>query len=878
MSQLPWDPPPRRRRRALPVLFTRRSWWVTLGVVFLTLGVAGAVGAYALHGYLSGKAATFDMADLGRMESASTIYDRRGQVFGHIYLQNREPVTLAQVAPDLQHAVLAAEDAGFYTHTGYNFKRIVAASVKNLGAGRTKQGASTITQQLARNTFPLGGRDLKRKLLEVYVARRIETTLTKDQILEYYLNRIYLGSGLYGVEAASKGYFGHPAKDLTLGEAATLAGLIKSPNNLSPWNNKTGSQTQRNFVLGRMAEVGLIPREQANATAAEALSVKPRTFAATDSYAVEAIRQRVVDEVGADEAVSKGYKIYATVDAELQRVAETALRQGLDAAERHPAFQALNHPSYAAYQQGFKEELAKVATATAANPKAPAPNVHANLPDPAYLQGALVALNNADGGILAVVGGRDFKHSEYNRALSNTARRPMGTAFTPLVFAAAYQKGTVPNTLILDQNIDNRQVMIGGETGILGEWGVERADNRYEGPMAATVALAKGKNAAAVRLGNEVGLTDILALGKRAGLTSPLREFPNTILGSSEISLSELAMAYTTFPNGGWRPGSPYIITKIVDNEGTVVFQAKPGARTRVVDEVPAYQVHNALAESLKWGTARAATAHLGLQPAGVGGKTGTAYNFTDAVFCGYNSELTCGVWMGFDNARTPIYRGAFGSELALPVWTQVLNAAAAIQAPKEIPRPAALRRVELCSESGELATDRCFEEHQGERRRTTYFEYLPAAKFPKRACPVHTSAGNRLLALDRFGRNYVRVGGIIPNAPKATSPVDLNQFQPVVPKAPTILGSDGRDPYGTLQPIPPDLAPTPAAEPDPAAPPAAGAVVGATPGADVRALPPTPTPTPEREVRRAAPVSPYEQEVANKPVQIEKPAPLDFN
>ena len=869
-SALPWDQPS-RRRRLLPGFLRRRSVWGVLGVVFLLLMVAGGVFAYTVHHYFESKAAGFDMADLGKMESASTIYDRRGQVFGHIYLQNREPVPLAQMPLDLQRAVMAAEDAEFYTHSGYSPLGILRAALKNFGAGRSKQGASTITQQLARNTFPLGGRNLQRKLLEVYVARRIEMTLTKDQILEYYLNRIYLGSGLYGVEAAAKGYFNKPTRELTLPEAATIAGMIKAPNRLSPWNDRKGAQWWRDFELNRMVTVNFITREQADAALREPLVVAPRTFASAESYAVEAIRQAVIAQVGADDAVSRGYRIYATVDGEIQRTAETSLRQALDNTERHPAFQALNHPTYAAYAQQFKEEERRVQTLAAKTPNAPAPNVHENLKDPGYLQGALLSVDNTTGGILAVVGGRDFKHSEYNRATSPTARRPMGTAFTPLVFAAAYQKGTMPNAVFLDQNIDNRQVMIGGETGILGEWGVERADNRYEGPLTATVALAKGKNAAAVRVGNEVGLKDVLALTQRAGFTSNVREYPATFLGASEVSLSELAMAYTAFPNGGWRPASPFIVAKIEDNEGNIVFQAKPGPRARVIDENPAYQVHNALAESLKWGTGAAATTKLGLKPTvGVGGKTGTAYGFTDAVFCGYDSEVTCAVWMGFDGARTPIYRGAFGGDLCLPVWVQVINAAHAQNPSRDVNHPKNLRRVELCAESGEQATDRCYETFAGERHRTTYFDYLTQAQVPKRPCSLHAVGAKGTLALNNFGLNRVMRGGTLPNSLKAGNPVDLSQFQPVQPKSHTIL-DDARDPYGTLQPAPAPVAPAPG---DVAAAGANGAAGG---GSDIASPPAVPAATPEREIRRAQTVSPYEQE-ARRPVQVEKPPPLEFN
>ena len=553
--------------------------------------------------------------------------------------------------------------------------------------------------------------------------------------MEAYLNRIYLGSGLYGVEAASKGYFGKSAKELNLGEAATLAGLINSPNNKSPWHDKHAAKNARDTVLSRMLDEQYITREQYQTAVDEELSVKPRVLASSDSYALEAIRQQVIAQVGLDRAVSEGLKIYTTIDAQVQKQAEDALRAQLDEVERNPAFQ--NHQTYAQYAAGFHEEEKKLAQAPAGDADAQQPNIHSVVANPEYLQGALIALNNADGGVIALVGGRDFRHSEFNRAMNPHARRPAGTAFTPFVYAAAYQKGVFPGRLFLDQVLDNRQVMVGGQNGILGEWGVERAGNRYDGPIPAGLALIEGKNAATVRVGNETGLDSVLALAKRAGINSPLREFPATFLGSSEITLSELALAYTGFPNGGWRPAAPYILSEIKDADGAVLFQAKPGPRVRIVDVGPAYQVHNELAQVLKTGSGSTATSRYGLKKMDAGGKPGTAYNFTDALFAGYNSEVTCAVWAGFDKPGM-IYRGAFGSQVALPVWVAVMNAAAQALPPKDIPVPGSLKKVEICTESGDLATDRCYETVDGERHRTTFWTYATKEEMPRRYCPVH--------------------------------------------------------------------------------------------------------------------------------------------
>ncbi len=678
--------------------------------------------------------------------------------------------------------------------------------------------------------------------------------------MEYYLNRIYLGSGLYGVQAASKGYFGKPARELTLGECAALAGLIKSPNNLSPWNDRVRTQGARDFVLGRMVDEGYISREQYQAATAEPLAVKPRVLASSDSYAMEAVRQQVIAQVGLDRAISQGLRIYTTIDARLQKTAEDTLREQLDEIERRPAFQ--NHQTYAQYTAMFHDEEKRVAAAAQDTATAPA-NVRNSLPAPEYLQGALLMINNADGGILAMVGGRDFKQSEYNRATHSQARRPAGTAFTPLVYAAAYQKGISPARLFLDQVLDNRQVMVGGQAGILGEWGVEKTGNHYEGPMPAGLALLEGKNAATVRLGNDVGLREVLDLSKRAGIASPMREFPATFLGSSEITLSELALAYTGFPNGGWRPSAPFVLTKIEDADGEVLFQAKGRPRVRIVDEAPAYQVHATLADNLRTGTA----SRFGLKPMAAGGKSGTAYNFTDALFAGYNSEVTCVVWTGFDKP-SPIYRGAFGSQLALPVWAKMMNAVVDFLPVHEIRKPSNLKKIEICERSGDLATDQCYETIDGERHRTTFTTYLTTAEIPKISCPVHTGAGRNPAAMMMITRMAARME--VPPTdskapPKADKVVNLANIKSVPVRAPTVVDSAAeRDPYDAVQPV--------------IAPGGDLAVKGI--GPDVAAAgQPVSTPTPEKEVRGAQHVQAAEQEITNLlPVKVDPPDTLQFN
>jgi membrane peptidoglycan carboxypeptidase len=852
MRAAPQRSPSAWRNTSRSIPFYRRHWFLALVIVLLIFVLIGAVVGYTIHLGFVDKAASFDMDALSKMESASTIFDRQGATFGYIYEQKREPIPIAQMPLDLQHAVVSAEDNRFYTHNGSDFRGMLRASLKNLRSNRIRQGASTITQQLARNTFPLKGRTFSRKILEIYVARRIETTLTKDQIMEYYLDRIYLGSGLYGIEAASKGYFGKPARDLTLGEAATLAGLIKSPNNLSPWHDRQAAQAARDFVLGRMVDEEYISRAQMQAAVAENLVVKPRILASSDSYALEAVRQQVIAQVGLDQATSAGLKIYTTIDARLQKVAEDGLRAQLNIVESNPAFQ--NHQTYAQYSDKFHEEE-KRALVAAQDPSAPPVNLHNVVGAPEYLQGSLIALNNSDGAILALVGGRDFKHSEFNRATNPQARRPAGTAFTPFVYAAAYQKGIFPGRLFLDQVIDNRQVMVGGQTGILGEWGVEKADNHYEGPISAQMALVEGKNAATIRVGNEVGLDDVLALAKRGGVNSPLRNFPATFLGASEVTLSELALAYTSFPNGGWRSAAPYLLTKIADADGQVLYQARTRPRVRMIDEGPAYQVHAALQQYLQFGNAAAAVRQRGLRSMAAGGKPGSSYNFSDALFAGYDSEVTCAVWEGFDKPST-IYRGAFGSQIAMPVWVDVMNAAAQYLPPHDIPMPKTLKKVEICDRSGDLATDRCFEIVDGKHVRTTFLTYGTAGEIPTRPCPVHGGGRSSAAALASVRLLEQTIQPVAGGPPRAIPVVNTDAVTPVSVKTPTVLLGGGKDPYDALAPV--HAAPGDASGKTPAAQNAASAEV--------------------KEVRRALPVQAAEPDTAAPAVKVDPPDPLQFD
>ena len=842
-------PPPGYRFR--PPWYSRPQFYIPVGVV-VVFAVAVAVYIAILASDLNSQAATFDLSKLEQMESASVILDRNGKIFGQIYVENRETVPYDQLPRDLVNAVVAVEDAKFYQHGGYDFFGIIRAALKNLTAGHVRQGGSTITQQLARNSFALKQKTFRRKVLEIFLARRIEEHFNKQKIVELYLNRIYFGGGLYGAEAAARGYFGKSAREMTLAECATLAGLIKSPNRLSPWTDRAASLEARNYALDRMRDLDFISRERCASARGEQVVIGSRQNAQGQTYAVDYIRQQVIAAVGWDRAMNEGFRIQTTIDVDLQTVAEHSLGSNLERAEQHPDYK---HQTYAEYAANFR--------------KAKANGTMSDQPAPEYLQGAVIGLDNQTGDILVLVGGRDFEHNQYDRALQ--AKRPAGTAMLPFVYAAAFEKGMFPGSLVEDSPLDNRAVMIGGTTGILGEWGPESGENRYEGAMTARQALAKSKNGATIRIGMNAGVDSVLQLSSAAGVRSSLRPYPATFLGSSEITIAELALAYTIFPNGGWRPGTPHILERIEEKDGSVVWDAK-SARTRqtVIKSETAYQVHSCLVDALESGTGKAARAQFGLKKMPAAGKTGTAYDFTDALFAGYDSNFTCAVWMGFDKPQK-IYRGAFGRELALPVWVDIMNAAAERYPPREITRPSDLKEVEICSRSGLLATDKCYDAVKGTsgdtvQRRTTYMEIATSAQMPTEPCNVH-------------GEPRARLVRDLPSSdlPRAELAVDLSEVTSVVIKSPTLLAD--KDPYNSLKPT---LRPEPEAE----------AVKGTTETAKIgnataenSATPAKPEKVhePERDsnkqtpeaavsIRKAIPVEPQEKK---EPVEIRRAKPV---
>lgn len=584
-------------------------------------------------------ALSFDITTIGQMPQRSAIYDRSGTFYSRTAGENRIIVPYDKVSPNFVNALVSREDSRFYEHHGIDPIGIARAAVRNLLFGSMKQGASTITQQLARNSFPLGGKTFNRKFLEAAMAFRLEMELSKEKILELYMNRIYFGSGLYGVEAASQAYFGKPATDMDLSEAALLAGLIRSPNRLSPLNNLDASLRQRDVVLDQMEqhEPSFITHAQNEKARAE--EIIPREHAVINplnSWAIDAVLHELEAVIPLDRIDTGGLKIDTTIDAGLQRVAEKAVAGRLQQIEQRSDFRQQHHVG----KGGEPAEM---------------------------LQGALIAMDNASGGITAIVGGRDFAKSKYNRAL--VAMRQIGSSAKPFVYEEAIREGVItPETPISDARLTPSDL-----PPRFTSYDPQNSDGTFQGEMPAKEGLIHSRNTMSVRVGMKAGLGDVASTMERLGLAEHVPHYPSICLGSFESTLRNLTTAYTALATGG-KKLQPHLIEQVTDSDGTVLYRATHG-RIPVLNPEATRITTSMLTEVMTRGTA-AKSSEMGLnKPAA--GKTGTTDHFVDAWFLGYTEGLTCGVWVGFDRPKT-IMHGGYGAELALPIWVDVMKSPAA--------------------------------------------------------------------------------------------------------------------------------------------------------------------------------------------------------
>lgn len=789
------DPQPVRNWRGetgLKLPFYRRGWFSALMALFI-LGVLAAFGVYSVVvAPLRRDAEKFDLEELKKLESASIIYDRNGDEMARLYVLNRTPVPITDVPQHFIDALVAQEDSRFFKHDGVDYIGLARAVWTNLLAGEVTQGASTITQQLARQTFNLLERSYKRKILEAFLAQRIEKHFSKPEILELYLNRIFFGANFYGVQAAARGYFGKDVKELSIEESATICGLIKSPNNIQPVKHPQRALKERNYVLDRMATEGTLTVVEAEKLKLKPLITAPQSSDPRLSYVFDAVKREVVDLVGEERASIGGFRIYTSIDQDVQKTAENALNKHLAETEKRPGYEHQTYEQFRSIITDYRARM-KRGEIDPATPK----------PVPEYLQAAALMIDNKDGSILAMVGGRDFGDSQFNRATDGL--RPVGTAFTPFVYAAAFSSpGVYPGTKVDDAPLDNRRVMIGGLTGILGEWGAEVDNPKWsQAPMSSREALVMGRNSATVRLGERVGVPMVKQVAQKAGVSSEMRDYPSTFLGASEAKLGEMCLAYSNFPTLGSRPQKLHLIQRITDSNDKAVFQIAEAALQSVqsMDPIAAYQTHTCLVDALHRGTGNAAVTKYKLGEFVAGGKTGTHYEFKDLWFLGYTSEITCGVWAGFDKSKT-IYPGAFSNRVLLPAWVDMVNASTTRYVPREVTPPQFAERVEICQRSGMRATDYCYEKVKGpdgveKSVRATYVEYIRPGTPMEGLCTAHTGEG---LPKEIAQFQHQATFGGIQAAPLIADAAKWVHIEPVRMQALTVIGED---PYNAEQAVP---------------------------------------------------------------------------
>ena len=684
---------------------------VLFGVLVLISALVGA-GAGLLLVY------TTDLPQVEALEayrpsSITELYDDRGRVIGSFALQRRVVANYDDFAPVLRDALVSIEDKDFYRHSGINFWRIVGAAYRDIQSGGKVQGASTLTMQLARNLFLSPDRSFHRKVQETMLAIQIERRFTKPQIFTLYANQIFLGHGVYGFESASEYYFNKPARNLTLPEAALLAGLPKGPGIYSPINHPDRAMKRRNLVINALLEDGKITAAQAadarSAPLVLHLQHDPNSLA---PYFVEEIRRYLENKYGADQVHEGGFKVYKSLDVDLQKAANQALLDGLAAYERRhgwkgnlknvvaegSAIDKYEHPDWedepelngyvhalvtssgvgiatvkfgrytaalgqsdVAWTQGKIQDLLHPGDVCYVKILALNPNgaARVELEQDSGAQGALVAIDNATGGIKAMVGGRDFSESKFDRATQ--ALRQVGSSFKPYVYTAVIDKGASPDDTILDEPVTFETAS--------GPYSPHNYDDKFEGIITLRRALAQSRNIPALKLASKIGIKTVIDYAERFGITARLPPYLPVALGSAEITLMEQTSAYSVFPNDGVRV-TPRFIGKVTDYEGRVLEEDYPEVKD-VISSRTARIMTGMLREVVLHGTAAAASK----LPFPSAGKTGTTNDFTDAWFVGFTPSMTCGVWMGFDEKRT-LGAKETGAHAALPVWMNFMNAA----------------------------------------------------------------------------------------------------------------------------------------------------------------------------------------------------------
>jgi penicillin-binding protein 1A len=754
-------------RRGHPRLVRALLLVSIFGVAFVA-GLGYASWALVCRG---GACPAVDVLDEYTPRQTSKLYAADGRFIAEIGLERRTLIRLGEIPATVRDAFVNTEDKRFYGHAGVDWSRVPGAVLANIKARAWRQGFSTITMQLAGNIFSerISRRDksVVRKLKEVKVARQIEHQYPKDKILELYLNQIYLGSGAYGVETAAQRYFGKSVRDVNLAEAAMLAALAKGPERYNPRRYPDRAIQRRNTIIELMRREEVISDADASLAKAYPLQLARRSESGEVApYFVEWVRKQLDDQFG-QQLYEQGLKVYTTLDLDMQSAAERALEQQLRGIEGGQ-FGPYRHTTYEAY-------MARAAGGD-------------DGPNSPYLQGAMIAMDPRSGAVRALIGGRNFDDSKFNRATQ--ALRQPGSTFKPIVYAAAIQNGRPPSYIINDAPVSVPQ--LDGTN-----WEPQNYDEEFHGPMTMRQGLYQSRNLVAVNMGMELGEPTIIDEARKFGLTTPIPPYPAITLGSADVYPIEMVASYSAFATLGVR-ASPIGILKVENARGEVLWEPTP-VRAQVLSPEEAWLMVDMMKDVVQRGTAWGSVWNAGFRiPSG--GKTGTTNDGTDVWYIGYTADLVAGVWMGLDQPQR-IKTNAQGGILAAPAWTTFMKEVYSRKpAPPDWPRPESIVSREVDKTTGLTRNPFCPTE-------LVYSEYYIPGTEPIRECDAHSPFSifgdtTSTLAPDTTGQGGVRITpGLvpIPRPSRPAIPDSLNPFHipttPVQPEAPTPRPTPDRAP-----------------------------------------------------------------------------------
>lgn len=613
----------------------------------LSGGLVGLVGGALLSAVYFVIACTYDLTEVVEMPARTEILDcsgnilknSDGQEIGFLHGKNRRIITYDEVPEHFVNALIAQEDRRFRDHGAIDFRSMGRVLFRALTRGKI-EGGGTISMQLARNSYELKRpkesplRGIHRKILETFIAVRIESKFDKNEILEHYMNRIFWGGSVRGVEVASHTYFDKSVSELNLEESALLVGIIRAPNKFSPFRHFEKAEMQRDWTLKKMVENNAISQEEADAAKERPIKIASLNNLREGSYALDAIRRDLKRILEEENIRDGGLVIETTLDSKIQMLAETAVETRLSQIENRRGFPHQKRSQW--NRRG----------------------------DPQYIQGAAVVIDNNSGAVRAIVGGRSAKESQFNRALQS--ERQVGSLFKPFMFLAAFDKNVKPYHTISDAPIRSGEIP-GGDAG----WNPANSDGKYYKQIRVNRALIESRNTSAIRVAAKAGMSNVIEVARLSGFNiDNIPRVPSSYLGSWGASPEAVASAYTIFPNGGTR-FRPFYIQAIKDRYGKVLWKNGPIAY-RAAAETSSWEVSRILEDVNKSGTGRAIRTTYGFR-APSGGKTGTTNGPTDGWYAGYTSALTCAVWVGMDQGQT-VLQGSSGASLALPIWVDIMK------------------------------------------------------------------------------------------------------------------------------------------------------------------------------------------------------------